>query len=498
MRNIIILLNLFLGCGCLFANEFKDSYKRLNQTTTPLISDYSKSKASYQTQHSEKTTGSKLVSLNFQDIKVRAVIQLLAEFTGINLIVSDKVKGSITLHLDDIPGEQALDIILKMQSLGKRRIGNIVHIAPIAEIVSREKNEFDLELERRNLAPLHYELLQINYAKAIDLANLLKDKNSAFVSPRGQIGVDNRTNTLWIQDTNSQLKKIREIIRQFDIPAKQVLIEARIVNVTKDFARDLGIKFGVSNRVVSNVKGVNQSTDNSNLNDASSLTHRLNFDLLATPIAATPASLGVAFAKLGGGILLDLELSALESEGRGEIISSPKLITTNQQTAIIEAGEEIPYQESTSSGATSVVFKKAVLSLKVTPQIAANNKILMDLHINQDIPSVKIFNGAPSILTKEINTNVLVNNGQTIVLGGIYKQDKYNAVNRVPFLGELPVVGALFKKQATTIRNEELLIFITPRIISNNLSFVINKKPRQAVVNSIRLDKFGKPVESIH
>ena len=264
------------------------------------------------------------------------------------------------------------------------------------------------------------------------------------------------------------------------VPIKQVLIEARIVNVTKDFARDLGIRFGIARPAYydDNSKDINQ-IENLTTDNNTRLAERLNLDLVAAPISASPASVGIALAKLGSGILLDLELSALESEGRGEIISSPRLITANQQEATIESGEEIPYQETTANGATAVSFKKAVLSLKVTPQITPDGKVLMNLHINQDLPSLRIFNGVPSILTKEIQTTVLLNNGQTIVLGGIYKQDKYNAINRVPFLGNLPVVGALFRNQSTTIRNEELLIFITPRIITNNLSLMAEKRQRQ-------------------
>ena len=409
------------------------------------------------------------ISLNFQDIKVRAVLQLLAEFTGIDMVVSDKVRGSITLRLNNIPWEQTLDIILTTRSLSKRKIGGVMLIAPAEELIAREKKEFKAQLEHRNLAPLRSDLMQINYAKALDIATLLKDQNSTLLSAQGKLSVDTRTNSIWIQDIDTQLNKIKRLVKRLDVPVKQVLIEARIVNVSKDFARELGLRFGVSRptHIDNSLTEANQLAQNEMTASTKPLTERLHLDLLTAPLSVSPASVGIALAMLEDGILLDLELSALESEGRGEIISNPKLITTNQQTAVIESGEEIPYQEATLSGATTVAFKKAVLSLKVTPQITPDSKILMDLHINQDIPSVKVFNGVPSILTKEIQTSVLVNNGQTIVLGGIYKQDKYNAINRVPFLGELPVVGALFRNQTTTIRNEELLIFITPRIITN-------------------------------
>lgn len=269
-------------------------------------------------------------------------------------------------------------------------------------------------------------MIQINYAKAADIAVLLKDKNNSLLSKRGTLSVDARTNTIWIQDTGVQIEEIRELVKQLDIPVKQVLIEARIVNVTKDFARDLGIRFGISRptHLSGTLSGANQLAQNVAPADVVPLSDRLNVDLAATPVSASPASVGLALAKLGDGILLDLELSALESEGRGEVISSPRLITTNQQSAVIESGEEIPYQEATSSGATAVAFKKAVLSLKVTPQITPDNKIMMDLQINQDTPSPQTFNGVPAILTKEIQTNVLVNNGQTIVLGGFINKIK--------------------------------------------------------------------------
>ncbi|WP_370637297.1 type IV pilus secretin PilQ [Legionella sp. 16cNR16C] len=431
----------------------------------------------------------KRISLNFQNIQIRAVLQLLAEFTGINIVVSDQVQGSITLRLNDIPWDQALDIILKTNALDKRKTGNVLLIDKASNLLEQEKNALKAQQAVTNLAPLRSQLIQINYAKAADIAVLLKDKNNSLLSKRGTLSVDARTNTIWIQDTGAQIEEIRELVKQLDIPVKQVLIEARIVNVTKDFARDLGIRFGISRptHLSGTLSGANQLAQNVAPADVVPLSDRLNVDLAATPVSASPASVGIALAKLGDGILLDLELSALESEGRGEVISSPRLITTNQQSAVIESGEEIPYQEATSSGATAVAFKKAVLSLKVTPQITPDNKIMMDLQINQDTPSPQTFNGVPAILTKEIQTNVLVNNGQTIVLGGIYKQDKNNSINRVPFLGNLPVVGVLFRNQSTEIKNEELLIFITPRIITNTLSITTVEG------KGVELNKFGRP-----
>ncbi|MFO9356174.1 type IV pilus secretin PilQ [Legionella pneumophila serogroup 1] len=415
----------------------------------------------------------KRISLNFQNISIRAVLQLLADFTGINMVVSDKVQGDITLRLNDIPWDQALDIILTTQGLDKRRKGNVMLIDTKASMDKMEEEQLKSQQTIEKLEPIRSDLIQINYAKAADIAVLIKDKQNSLLSDRGKISVDARTNTIWIQDTGTKIEEVRELIKQLDIPVKQVLIEARIVEVTKDFSQDIGIRWGVSRptHLSGTLEGANELARGTAPANVVPLERRLNLDLAAAPLTgATPASVGIALAKLNDNILLDLELSALESEGRAELISSPRLITTNQQAAVIESGEENPYQEATSSGATAVAFKKAVLSLKVTPQITPDGKILMDLQINQDTPSPQTFLGVPAIITKEIQTNVLVNNGQTIVLGGIYKQDKNKVINRIPFFGELPVVGILFSNRQITLKNEELLIFITPRIITNALS----------------------------
>lgn len=417
----------------------------------------------------------KRISLNFQNINIRAVLQLLADFTGINIVVSDKVQGNITLRLNDTPWDQALDIILTTQGLEQRKKGNIVLVDTRASLDKIEEDELKTQQAIEKLEPIRSELLQINYAKAVDIGILIKDKQTSLLSPRGKVSVDVRTNTLWIQDTSAKIEEVRDLIKQLDVPVKQVLIEARIVEVAKDFSEDLGIRWGVSRpkHLSGTLQGANQfQIPPGSINPAAvPIADRLNLDLIAAPVSgAIPASVGIALARLGDNILLDLELSALESEGRAELISSPRLMTTNQQSAVIEQGQEIPYQEATSSGATAVAFKKAVLSLKVTPQITPDNKILMDLQINQDTPSLDKYLGVPAILTKQIQTNVLVNNGQTIVLGGIYKQDKNNTVKRIPFFGELPVVGVLFSNKQVSLKNDELLIFITPKIITNSLS----------------------------
>jgi type IV pilus assembly protein PilQ len=410
----------------------------------------------------------KHISLNFQNISVRAVLQVLAEFTHRNIVVSDKVQGTITLRLNDIPWDQALDIILTTRNLDKRQRAHVLLIDTKESLHKMEEQHLKSQKLIQKLKPIHSELVQINYAKASDIALLVRDKQNSLLSEQGKISVDMRTNTLWIQDKRSKIAEVRALIKQLDVPVKQVLIEARIVEVTKDFAKDLGIRWGVSKSGISSgtLEGVNQMQGGISAVNVTPYTKRLNLDLVAAPIAGiAPASVGLALAKLADNILLDLELSALESEGQAELISSPRLITTNQQPAIIDSGQEVPYQELTSNGATTVAFKKAVLSLKVTPQITPDNKILMNLKINQDTASTQLVNGVPAILTKEIKTNVLVGNGQTIVLGGIYQQDKTKMVSRVPFFGQLPVVKNLFRNTQVTSKNDELLIFITPKII---------------------------------
>jgi type IV pilus assembly protein PilQ len=409
----------------------------------------------------------KHISLNFQNISIRAVLQIIAEFTHLNIVVSKRVRGNITLSLNDIPWEQALDIILTTHGLEMRAASNAILIDTKAP---RARFESASTKKRQHAELVRSELLQINYAKAVDIAALVKDSQNSILSEQGKISADVRTNSIWIQDRADKIKAVRQLVNRLDVPVKQVLIEARIVEVSKDFSRDLGIRWGVSKpgRLSGTLAGVNQMGQGTPPMDANPYSQRLNLDLVAVPIAGmNPASVGIALAKLSDNILLDLELSALESEGRAELISSPRLIATNQQPAVINSGQEIPYQEAMASGATSVSFKKAVLSLKVIPQITPDSKILMELKINQDTASTQLFNGVPAILTKEIKTNVLVSNGQTIVLGGIYQQDKSKTITRIPFLGQLPVVGNLFRNTQVSLKNDELLIFITPKIINS-------------------------------
>lgn len=401
-------------------------------------------------------TDIKKISLNFQKIELRAVLQIMSEFQGVNVVVSDRVKGEISLHLNNIPWEEALDVILKMNALDKRITGNIMLIAPADDLLKQDQISLKRQQKISILMPLQNVLVPINYASAADIGVLLREKQHGFLTQRGSLSVDTRTNSIWVEDIADRIKVVRKLIRQLDTPVKQVLIEARIVNVSRETVNDMGIHFGASSTLGSGSQSLQTSVPVKE--------RRLNLDFGA---AAASVTSGLVLAKLADGILLDLELSALESENKAEIIAAPRLMTTDQQTAVIESGEEVPYQEGTLSGATAVAFKKAVLKLKVTPRITPVGKLLMTLQINQDALSARDINGVPAILTKEIQTNVLVNDGQTVVLGGIYKQNKIKSERRVPFFGELPVLGILFRNKHVEIKNEELLIFITPRIITD-------------------------------
>ncbi len=417
------------------------------------------------------------LSLNFQNIEVRSVLQLIADFTGLNLVVSDSVGGALTLRLKNVPWDQALDIILKTKGLGMRENGNVLYIAPNEEIAAREKLELESQQQVEELAPLRSEFMEINYAKASDLSDLLKDTNNTLLSERGQVSVDERTNTLLIQDTALKLNEIRRLIERLDIPVKQVLIESRIVVANDDFSKDLGAKFGVFN-VDGRDLGQNKVADvtTGNLNTLEPLTagdpipieDTLNVNL---PLAdATRAGqFALSFLKLPFGYAVNLELSAAQAESRAEVMSNPRIITANQSTARIESGTEIPYVSQTSSGATDVEFKKAVLSLEVTPQITPDDRVNMEVSVTNDSVG-DVVSGVPSINTNEVTSNVLVDNGQTIVLGGIYTEDNTESYTKVPFFGDIPVAGRLFRRDSLTEDKQELLIFITPKIIDEQLN----------------------------
>jgi type IV pilus assembly protein PilQ len=422
-------------------------------------------------------TGERL-SLNFQNIEVRAVLQLIADFTGLNMVASDTVSGSLTLRLKNVPWDQALDIILKTKGLAMRQTGNVILIAPTEEIAAREKLELEAQKQIEDLAPLRSEFIQVNYAKASALAALLKADENSLMTDRGRVSVDERTNTLLVRDTAEAINSIRELVATLDIPVRQVLIESRIVIADDSFNRDLGVRFGVSYQW--NVNGGNTNAGiggalpgDSNFggtinpgNQGDAFSTGGNQDLLVDlPIGSPASALKFAVVSIPD-FILQLELQALQLEGRGEVISNPRVVTANQKEATIEQGTEIPFQEASSSGATSTSFKKAVLSLRVTPQITPDDRVIMDLEVNQDTVGQE-FSGVPSVDTRSVATQVLVDNGDTVVLGGIYEQTKREDIEKVPFFGDLPYLSWLFKTTSVRDDKRELIIFVTPRILKD-------------------------------
>ncbi len=429
------------------------------------------------------------LTLNFQDIETRAVLQLLAETSGRNIVVSDTVQGNVTLRLRNVPWDQALDIVMTTKGLDMRQNGNVIIVAPAEEIIARETADLEARAAIHELEPLYSEFLQVNYAKAADLAGLISagDSENSLLSDRGSVSIDERTNTLLVQDSAERLQNIRRLVRTLDIPIRQVLIESRIVVVSDDFSRELGVRFGATAyranstdgaTVVTGTAGGTDTMINSivdNLADPANgtifpiqlpdLNDRFNVNV---PIA-TPAG-RFAISILETEYLVDLELTALQTEGRAEIISTPRVITANQKEARIEQGVEIPFQESASSGATTTQFKKAVLSLTVTPQITPDDRIIMDLRVSKDNVGELVASATgglvPSIDTRSIETQVLVNDGQTVVLGGIYETERRETVTKVPFLGDIPGIGFLFRSKQNVTNKAELLIFVTPKILS--------------------------------
>jgi type IV pilus assembly protein PilQ len=431
-------------------------------------------------------TGQRL-TLNFQNIEVRAVLQLLAETSGLNVVVSDTVTGNVTLRLDSVPWDQAMDIILTTKGLAMRQVGNVILVAPAAEIAARERQELESKKDIQQLAPLRSEFLQVNYAKASDLAGLLRGAGAGagtLLSDRGSVSIDERTNTLLVYDTAERIADVRRLVAALDIPVRQVLIESRIVVANDDFSRDLGVRMGVTYVTDRGQSGLITVTGSGAGADTIVSSGLNNIQQTGSPFPVTvPTALDrynvnlpianpagrIGFAILGQDTLIDLELAAAQAEGRGEIVSSPRVITANQKQAIIEQGVEIPYQEAAASGATATQFKKAVLSLTVTPQITPDDRIIMDLEVTQDtvgqfVPSAT--GGlVPSIDTRKVVTQVLVNDGETVVLGGIFETERRDSEDKVPILGDIPVLGHLFKRTSNVSNKRELLIFVTPKIL---------------------------------
>jgi len=428
-------------------------------------------------------TGEKL-SLNFQNVEVRAVLQVIADFTGFNFITSDTVGGNLTLRLKDVPWDQALDIILQTKGLDLRKSGNVVWIAPRDELATKEKLALEAQAQISDIEPVRTESFQLNYQKADAVQKLLGDKAQPILSRRGSAVVDVRTNTVFVQDTPTRLESVRALIKKIDVPVRQVMIEARIVEASDTFSRNLGARLGVFDRQVGDTiggKAAQRVTVGGSLDATGFFTQQI-----ATPIPNFNQTLGVNLPAVGlagsnPGVFsmilfneaftrfLNLEVSALQADGKGKIISSPRVITADQVEATIEQGTEIPYQQATSSGATSVSFKKATLSLKVKPQITPDDNIIMDLNIHKDSKGVDTTAG-PSINTKQITTNVLVQNGGTVVIGGIYEQAESDSTTKIPLFGDLPYVGFLFRQNSKTDNKSELLIFISPRIIKSSVT----------------------------
>ncbi len=455
--------------------------------------------------------GGEKLSLNFQNIEVRAVLQVIADFTGLNIITSDSVTGNLTLRLKDVPWDQALDIIMQSKGLDKRKTGNVVLVAPADELAAKEKQVFESQQLIDDVEPVRTEVFTLNYMKAEDLKKLISDEKQKILTKRGTVAIDVRTNTVFVQDIPKSLEQVQAIINKTDIPIKQVMIESRLVLADELFSKSLGSRFGVSQVGTSSKNGVRTAiggqlnsqngyysrsvgsdgavTDTINgaagtaalvqsgtiLQGTSSRSTTIGGvaagqDLMSNlPVANAFGNFAFSIFKLPAGLLLNLELSAMESDSRGKVVSSPRVTTANQQKAKIAQGTEIPYLSASSSGSTRVEFKEAVLSLEVTPQITPDNKIIMDLEVKKDKVGT-IFNGVPSIDTQKINTQVLVANGETAVLGGIYEQEELNQVEKVPFFGDLPIMGNLFKRKTTSSNKTELLIFITPKIMDEQLN----------------------------
>ncbi len=433
--------------------------------------------------YSERTYTGSRVTFNFQDIPVRSVLQLIADVADMNIVVADNVSGNLTLRLINVPWDQALDIVLDARNLDKRTNGNVTWIAPTADIASREQELLQAVLDRQELEPLQTVMIRISYASAQDLQGLIQsaegsEAGEGLLSERGSVAIDERTNTLLITDTADRIEEIQRLVAELDHPVRQVQIESRIVVASSDFSHELGVRFGVTaHHIDSNILTIagdgsgadllNPATDprSDGLLDIPGIPQRYNVNL---PVANSNAgTIGISFLK--GDWLIDLELSALEAEGEGEVISTPRIVTANQHEAFIQQGVEIPYEQASSSGATAVSFKEAVLELRTTPLITPDNRIQLDLEVKQDTVG-EIYQTArggsvPSIDTRELQTSVLVNNGETVVLGGIFQDEHTRTEDKVPYLSSIPGLGHLFRRRANENKKRELLIFVTPTIV---------------------------------
>lgn len=430
-------------------------------------------------------SGEKL-SLNFQDIDVRSVLQLIANFTDLNLVASDTVRGNITLRLQNVPWDQALDLVLKTKGLDQRKVGNVLMVAPADEIAAREQQELAVQKQVAELAPLRKDIIQLNYAKASDIAKLYEEGSSGTLKDdmRGSVIYDDRTNSLIVTLTQERIDELRRIVTQLDIPVRQVMIEARIVEANVDYDKALGVRWGGNFWVGDkwNAWGKNGNLGVEENEDGGQVGRFPG--TRETPVNSPFVDLGVAGSTSGIGIgfvtnntILDMQLSAMEKSGSGEVVSQPKVVTSDKETAKILKGTEVPYQEASSSGATSTSFKEAALSLEVTPQITPDNRVLMEVKVTKDAPDFSVASstgGIPAINKNEVNAKVLVADGETIVIGGVYSNTQSKSVDKVPFLGDLPFIGRVFKRDLVQDRKAELLVFLTPRIM-NNQAIAVNR-----------------------
>ncbi|MDE3208141.1 MAG: type IV pilus secretin PilQ [Pseudomonadota bacterium] len=421
--------------------------------TPPALSSFSQEEGHY---HGKK------ISFNLQNVSVRDILQIIAGEAGLNIITSDNVTGNLTLRLKDVPWDQALDIILQTKGLAMRREGNIIWVAPAKDMAAMDLQKLQEQQEIADMEPLYSETIRLKYKKAEDFKKMITSSRQPILSKRGSAVVDPRTNTVFIEDTAAKLEAIRKLVNQIDVPVRQVMIEARIVEADQSFARDLGARLNLN---AVNTNGVTSTSLSGSLTPGD--ISAVNLPALSNASGIEPGSLAVQIIH-GASNTLGLELSALEADGKGKIISNPRLITSDQVEATIAQGTEIPYEQATSSGATSVAFKSAVLSLKVKPQITPDNKIIMDIQVNKDSPGTTTTPAGPPIDTKKIVTQVLINNGDTLVIGGIYMQNDNKTVNKVPFLGDLPFIGAAFRETVINRERTELLIFVTPHILENS------------------------------
>ena len=436
------------------------------------------------------------LSLNFQNIDVRSLLQVIADFTNFNIVTSDSVQGNLTLRLKDVPWDQALDIILQAKGLGMKRSGNVLQIAPKEEMAAKEKAELEAQAAIRNLEPLRTESFQLNYTKADDIKTQLtqssgsgggggSDSRGSLLSSRGSVIAEPRTNQLFISDIPSRLEQIREMLAKLDVPVRQVLIEARIVEATDTFGKSLGVKLGGGD-----LRGIRGGDAGYGLGGGNRVALGGNYNAIGATTGAfassglnsdtsqfvnlpasgfggvSPANFAISLFSSAANRFLNLEISALEADGKGRVVSSPRVVTADQTKALIEQGTEFPYEQSTSSGATSIAFRKAVLKLEVTPQITPEGNIILDLDVNKDSPGTEV-RGGMSINTKRIRTQVLVENGGTVVIGGIFELTERESENKVPVLGDVPVLGNLFKQRTRSADKQEMLVFITPKMISD-------------------------------